>query len=127
MNSQLNQKLLTTLVNQITPRKLAIHLTKENASVNEDESENLYGIGLRLVGFLRNENLTSFHQEGEIIKISKEDLSIFELDDEFEEDCNYEIISPGIKLGIDVIIKPKIEKMKDKPDDTTTGSPESID
>jgi len=121
IEARINQKLLSALVNQVTPRRLATLLSEEKTLEREDEHENLQITGMRLVGFLRNENVTSFYKKEEMITITRDKLPIFELDTEFEENCNYKIISPGIKLGNNIIVKPKVEKIEEITDESATG------
>jgi len=117
--AQLNEKLvriqessqyaiLVDMIGQITPRRLAFLLENTEKLQTDSEGE-LIKTARRLVSYLSQLNLRPVHKPGEHIRVSEDQLPDYQLDEEFSTDANFEVISPGFRIGCNLLIKPKIQ------------------
>jgi hypothetical protein len=99
---------LIDLIDQITPKRMAF-LLENIGNLQLGANDELIKTAKRLCGYLNQLGLYSVYKVGERIKVKEEQLSAFLLDEKFNPDAQYDVISPGFKIKGNVIIKPKIQ------------------
>lgn len=100
--------ILIDLIGQITPKRMAF-LLENNENAQTDSEAELIKAARRLTSYLSQLNLRPVHRLGEHLRVSEDQLSNYQLDEEFSPDANFEVISPGFRIGGNLLVKPKIQ------------------
>ena len=103
---------LRNLILQITPRRLATLMSVvEDPARTVSIDEDIVKVVEWLVKHLLNSGITVTHQQGERLIIKEEALHEFLLAQEFRPGSVFQVLTPGFRLGDEVLIETKVRQI----------------
>lgn len=108
----LKRQLVKSLISQVGQRYY-MPILEYLAGVEEFPAEALAGIGKRLLGHFRSLNLSPLYEVRSRVDINNDNWDQFEIEGDYEPGLIYIVTTPGLKLGEDVLQKPRVKRLSE--------------